>query len=111
VRQLRRELGQRMTDARELRRLLDRNPTEMENLDKVIESLRRAGDYQDYWNPDQIRELKQAIDHAREVEFNLARDLDRLNQREGYLYSEDNEAPAAYQKLVEEYYKAIAKTK
>ena len=111
MRQLRRELDQRLTDAQELRRMLDRNSTEMENLDNVIESLRRAGDYQDYRNPDQIAKLKQAIDYMRGVEFGLARNLDRLNQKEGYLLSEDNEAPAAYQKLVEEYYKAIARSK
>jgi hypothetical protein len=111
VRQLQRELQQRLMDAGELRRLLDRNATETENLDRVIDSLRRAGDYQDYRNPDQIAKLKEAIDHMREVEFGVARDLDRLNQKERYFFSEDNEAPAAYQKLVEEYYKAIARTK
>jgi hypothetical protein len=111
VRQLRGELEQRLTDARELRRLLDRNSTETENLDKVIESLRRAGDYQDYRNPDQIAKLKQAIDYMRQVEYDLARDLDRMSRKDRYFFSEDNEAPAAYQKLVEEYYKAIAKSK
>jgi hypothetical protein len=111
VRQLRREMEQRLTDAQELRRMLDRNSSETENLDKVIDFLRRAGDYQNFRNPDQIRELKQATDHAREVEFDLARDLDRMRQKDSYFFSEDNEAPAAYQKLVEEYYKAIAKSR
>ncbi len=73
--------------------------------------MRRAGDYQDYRNPEQIATLKQAIDYMRQVEFDLVRDLDRINQKEKYLFAEDNEAPAAYQKLVEEYYKAIAKSK
>jgi hypothetical protein len=48
---------------------------------------------------------------VREVESDLARDLDRLCQKDRYFFSEDNEAPAAYQKLVEEYYKAIAKSR
>jgi hypothetical protein len=110
-RQLGREFEQRLADARDLRRLLDRGSTQMENLDKVIESLRRAGDYQDYRNPEQIERLKTAIDSMRKVEFDLARDLDRLNRSEKYFFSEDNKVPAGYQKLVDEYYKSIAKGK
>ena len=110
-RQWSRELQQRLADAFELRRLLDRNSTQMENLEKVIESLRRAGDYKDYSNPQQIESLRAAIDFMRKLESDLARDLDRLNRDEKYFFSGDNEAPAGYRKLVEEYYKSIAKGK
>jgi hypothetical protein len=111
ARQLSRELQQRLVDARELRPLLDRNSTQMQNLDRVIESLRKAGDYVNGSSPEQIARLKSAVDHMREVEFDLARDLDRLNQNDRYLSAEDNESPDSYKKLVEEYYKAIAKSK
>ncbi len=110
-RQLSREFEQRLADAQGLRRLLDRNSTQMENLDKVIESLRRAGDYRNYSNPEQIARLKNAIDYMRKVEFDLTRDLNRMNQGDRYFFAEDNEAPSNYQKLVEEYYKSIAKYK
>lgn len=110
-RQLSREFEQRLADAQGLRRLLDRNSTQMENLDKVIESLRRAGDYRNYSNPEQIARLKNAIDYMRKVEFDLARDLERMNQGDRYFFAEDNEAPSNYQRLVEEYYKSIAKYK
>ena len=110
-RQLIREWQQRLTDAEELRQWLDRNSTEMRNLEKVIESLRRAGDYMNYSNPEQLARLKSAIEHMRKVEFDLARDLERLDRRDKYLSAEDNEAPSSYQKLVEEYYKSIAKSK
>ena len=110
-RQLGREVEQRLTDAQELRSLLDRNSTQMENLDKVIESLRRAGNYQNYRNPEQIESLKEAIDYLRKIESDLARALDRLGRNEKYFFSEDNEAPADYQRLVDEYYKSIAKSK
>ena len=83
----------------------------MENLEKVIESLRRAGDYQGYRNPAQIESLKAAIDFMRKVELDLARDLDRLSRNEEYFFSGDNEAPASYRKLVDEYYKSIARSK
>jgi hypothetical protein len=110
-RQLNRDLQQRLADAQELRPLLDRNSTQMQNLDQVIESLRRAGSYMNQVAPEQISRLKSAIDYMRKVEFDLARDLDRLNQNEKYFFAEDNEVPSNYRKLVEEYYKSIARSK
>lgn len=110
-RQLNRELQQRLTDAQELRPLLDRNSTQMQNLERVIDSLRRVGDYTNDSSPEQIARLKSAIDYMRKLELDLARDLDRLNQKDKYFFAEDNEAPGNYQKLVEEYYKSLAKGK
>ena len=110
-RQLDRELRQRLADAEELRSLLDRNSTQMRNLERVIESLRRAGDYMNFRDPGQIERLKSAIDSMRKVEFDLARDLDRLSQKEKYLFSQDNEAPGNYRKLVDAYYQSLAKSK
>jgi hypothetical protein len=107
-RQLSRELEQRVTDARDLRRLLDRNSTQIENLDRVIESLRKVGGYTGYNDPEQVARLKKAIENMRKVEFDLARNLERLNQEDKYFFTEDNEAPSAFQKLVEEYFRSIA---
>ncbi len=111
IRQLNREFEQRLYDAQGLRRLLDRNTTQMENLEKVIDSLRRTRDYPDYGNMEQIELLKAAIDYMRDVELDLARDLERLNQVDEYFIAGDNEAPDRYRRLVEEYYKSIAKSK
>jgi hypothetical protein len=111
IRQLNREFEQRLEDARGLGRLLDRNTIQMENLEKVIDSLRRTRNYPDYGNMEQIELLKAAIDYMRDVELDLARDLDRLNQIDEYFIAGDNEAPDRYRKLVEEYYKSIAKSK
>jgi phage anti-repressor protein len=110
-RQLSRDLEQRLTDAQELRRLLDRNSTQMKDLDRVIESLRRAREDPDYGNAEQITRLKAAIDYMRKVELDLVRELERVEQIEKYFLAEDNEAPSNYHKLVEEYYKSIAKSK
>jgi hypothetical protein len=106
-RQLSREIQQRLTDAESLRDLIDRNSTQTENLDRVIESVRRAG--VDYNNPERIAGLKGAIDLLHQVETDLSRQLDQLTQKDKYFFGEDNEAPDSYQKLVDEYYKAIAK--
>jgi hypothetical protein len=110
-RQLNREFEQRLADAQDLRRLLDRNSTQMENLDKVIQSLRKAGAYTNYDDPEQIARLKLAVDYMRKVEFDLARNLERLNLEDKYFSTEDSEAPSAFQKLVEEYFRSIAKGK
>ncbi len=100
-----------MADAQELRQLLDRNSTQMQNLEKVIESLRKVGDYTNDISSEQITRLRSAIEYMRDVELGLARDLDRMNQKDKYFFAEDNEAPGNYQKLVEEYYRSIAKSK
>ena len=41
----------------------------------------------------------------------LSGDLARVAQQDRYFYAEDAEVPSAYKKLVEEYYKALAKGK
>jgi len=111
TRQLRREFEQRVMDAQDLRRILEGNANRVDDVNRVIEALRRAGDYMNYDNPEQFARLKAAIDLTRKVELQLARDLDRLNQADRYFSVEDNEAPADYRKLVEEYYKSLAKSK
>jgi len=111
IRQLNRDLQQRLMDAQDLRRLLDRNSSNMQNLEQVIESLRRAGDSRKYGDPEMVAQLKGAIDLLHQVELDLNRELSRLTQKEKYFYAEDSEAPSSYKKLVEEYYKALAKGK
>lgn len=106
-RQLSREIQQRLMDAESLRDLLDRNSTQTQNLDRVIESVSKAG--LDYNNPERIDSLRGAIDLLHQVETDLGRQLDQLTQKDKYFFAEDNEAPDSYQKLVDEYYKAIAK--
>jgi hypothetical protein len=110
-RQLRREVQQRLTDAAELRRLMDRNPTQTRNLEAVIETLRRLDGPRNYSDPEEIARLKAAIEKMRQLELDLSRDLARLTQKDKYFYSDDNEAPSSYRRLVDEYYKALARGK
>ncbi len=111
IRQLSREMQQRLIDAQELGRMLDRNSTDMRNLDRVIESLRRLGDGRKYEDPEMVARLKSAIDMLHQVELSLNRELSQLTGKDKYFYAEDNEAPSSYKKLVEEYYKALARAK
>jgi hypothetical protein len=52
-----------------------------------------------------------AIDKLHQVELDLARDLQRSLQNDKFFYADDNEVPASYKKLVDEYYRALAKVK
>lgn len=110
-RQLGREAQQRLADAQELRRMLDRNSTQWEALEEVIARLRRLDDARRYDDPEEGARLREAIDLLRRVEVDLSRELAKLTRSEQYLYADDNQAPSSYRKLVEEYYKALARSK
>ncbi len=109
VRQLRREFQQRLTDAEALRRLLDRNTTRMKGLDEVISALRLMQGIRSYGDPEGMARLRSAIEILRGVELDLGRQRDRLFGKSQYQQAEDNDAPQDYRKLVEEYYKALAR--
>ena len=109
VRQLRREFQQRLVDAEELRRLLDRGATRTASLDEVISALRLMQGIRSYDDPEETARLGSAIELLRQVELDLARERDRLLGKGRYQQAEDNDAPQDYRKLVEEYYKALAR--
>ena len=111
LRQQQRDLDQRALDAQDLRRLLDRNSPAAQNLDRVVQELQGMRSDRRYDDPVGIARLKQAIDLLHQVELDLGRDLARVLQNDKYFYAEDSEVPANYKKLVEEYYKALAKGK
>ena len=111
ARQLQREMEQRVLDAQELRRMLDRNSEEAQDVDRIIQNLLRVSNDKRYDDPAGIERLKQAIDMLHQVELDLGGTLARLMQNNKYFYAEDSEVPASYKKLVEEYYRALAKGK
>jgi hypothetical protein len=110
-RQLNREGRQRLADAEELRRYLDRTSTQMQNLNDVIEKLRALDASSAYADPNEVARLRGAIDLLRRIETDLSTDLARLTQKDKFLYADDSDAPAAYRRLVEEYYKALARVR
>ena len=109
MRQLGSEMRQRLSDAEDLAQLLERNSNSMQNLEQVIQNLRRAVSAQNYEDPELIAQLKASIDMLQRVESSLDRELSSLTEKDKYYYAEDGEAPSNYKKLVEEYYKAIAR--
>jgi hypothetical protein len=109
VRQFYRELEERLDDARDLRRMMNRNPTLMENLGKVIDALMKSRNLASDGGL-QAALLNEALETMRDVESDLAGELQRLNRIEEYFLAGDDEAPESYRKLVEEYYKSIAES-
>jgi hypothetical protein len=98
-------------DAEELRRVLDRSTTRMENLDEVISTLRSMQGIRNYDDPEEIARLRSAIELLRQVELELDRERDRLAGRSRFQQADENDAPQDYRKLVEEYYKALARAR
>jgi hypothetical protein len=109
VRQLRRELQQRLLDAEELRRILGRSATRMESLDEVISALRSMQGVRDYGDPEETARLGSVIELLRRVELDLGRERDRLLGKNQYQQADEGDAPSDYRRLVEEYYKALAR--
>ena len=108
-RQFRSEIQQRILDVQELRRLLDRETNEGRNLENVLQQLRRLNATSEGIDPRDLIRLEKSIDLLHGLEEDLSRELARMGHKDRYFYSEDNQAPAEYQKLVEEYYKALAR--
>ena len=108
---MQRELQQRALDAQELRRLLDQNAPQSDELDQVLQALQQISKAPRYDNAANMASLKQAIDLLHKMELDLGRDLERAIQSDKFLYAEDSEVPNSYKKLVEEYYKSLAKVK
>jgi len=90
---------------------MDRGTTASQNLDRIVQQLQGLRSDRAYDDAAGIARLKQAIDLLHQVELDLSRDLARLIQSDKYFYAEDSEVPASYKKLVEEYYKSLAKGK
>ncbi len=109
-RQFRSEAQERLAEAQELRRMLDRGSPQSANADRLVDSLRGLeGSAQR--QAELTARLKAAMDLLHSIDQDLSRELAQLTRKERYLTSEDSEAPSEYKKLVEEYYRALAKGK
>jgi hypothetical protein len=110
-RQYARELQERLTDIRELQRLVGPNTEEGRELQAIANNLQglirdpRVGD------PQAIARLAdQIIEPFRGIEMELSRSLQILLAKENIRSAQEHEIPAGYQKLVEEYYKKLSST-
>jgi hypothetical protein len=108
VRQWRREVRERVADAEALRRDLQALGVDARDLDRLIRDL-RLFDQRLEANPLGLAELQAAlVERARRFEFALRRLLASTGA-EALTLSGLEDAPASYRKLVEEYYRQLAR--
>jgi hypothetical protein len=108
TRQFRGEARQRATDAEQLRRLLGQQKIDAKELDEIIKGLRKLDDESIYANPETVGRLEQAVtDNIKRFEYQLRRRLDQ-NASQVFLSGTDD-VPEQYRKLVEQYYRSLAK--
>lgn len=108
VRQFRRELRERLADAEQLRRDLQALGVDPRDLDQLIRDL-RLFDQRIEANPLGLAELQATlVERARRFEFALRRELSATGA-DDLTVSGLEDAPAGYRKLIEEYYRQLAR--
>ncbi|HVS12781.1 MAG TPA: DUF4175 family protein [Thermoanaerobaculia bacterium] len=108
LRQLERELEQRLRDAQELRQGLRQQGVDVGQLDDVIGQMRRfdiRGLNNDPLALDALRDA--VVEGLRQFEFSLWRQLEGGDQR--IRLSGDDQVPPGYEERVEEYFRALAR--
>jgi chemotaxis protein histidine kinase CheA len=109
IRQFRNEAGQRSDQARELQNQLSEAGYGAGELQAVLEAMNRLEREGTYSDPAQLRMLQQEIlNMLKRLEFGLRRDVEGEADR-GATLSGSDEVPDGYRKLVEEYYRALAR--
>jgi hypothetical protein len=110
IRQLRGELRQWSLEAQELRRELRGENIDPRELDDILRMLRQLEDDRVYQNVSELTRLQSAVaEGLKRFEFGLRRQVD-ANSNEVVLSSTD-EVPEEFRKLVEQYYRSLARTR
>ncbi len=108
-RQLSSELRERLREAEDIRRNLGKDRDLANILDQAIQGLRRANDAITRDDMQTALLLKdQVIEPLRSIELELSKRLQAKLGKNNLRLSDEGEAPAAYRKLVDEYYKRLS---
>jgi hypothetical protein len=108
-RQFQREARERRTEAEALRRELQALGVDARDLDELINNMRALDNARVYADFDEAARLQtQLAEGFRRFEFDLRRKLGAAGADQ-MLLSGSDDTPAAYKKLVEDYYRALAK--
>ena len=108
-RQFQREARERRTEAEALRRELQALGVDPRELDALISNMRALDNARAYTDLDEAARLQtQVAEGFRRFEFDLRRKLGAAGADQMLLGGSDD-TPAAYKKLVEDYYRALSK--
>ena len=109
VRQLTREWEQRLRDVQDIRDQLGRNNPLRGDLNRIMDAIRQRMEQHYPGDPAEIEALRrEIIDPFRSIELELSRELQLLIGKENIRAAHDEEIPAGYKRLVEEYYKKLS---
>ena len=102
-------MRERLREVEDLRRNLGRDRDLAPSIDQAIQGLRRASDALMRDDMQTALLLKdQVIEPLRNVELELSRRLQLKLGKNNLRLSDEGEAPAAYRRLVDEYYKRLS---
>jgi hypothetical protein len=109
IRQFSREYRERRADAEALRLELSRENVDVSELDRMIAQLRALESARVYNDPEELQRLQSAlVERFKGFEFALRRAMEGdLTDRP--LLGGTSDVPAEYRKMVEEYYKGLAR--
>jgi hypothetical protein len=108
IRQFRRELAERANDAQALRQALQQAGVPAKDLDEVVRQLRQLDSEAAFGDPLGVQELTNAaLEKLKKFEFDLRKKLDQSSN--ALFLSPNEEIPANFKNLIEEYYKSLAK--
>jgi len=109
IQQFTREFAQRLAQARELQQTLDAAGREIPELEEAIEAFQALQDPEVYGDLPQIALLQARIqENLRRLEFLLRREVEGENAGRAALTGTDD-VPAGFRKMVEEYFKNLAR--
>ncbi len=109
IRQMRREIRERIGETQALGQLLERagaSPQELRDMIDAMRALDREGTYAD---PEEAARLqRELVETIKQLEFRLRREFAAAGEGEVLLYR-SGDVPEEYRALVEEYYRALSR--
>jgi len=110
LRQLRRELDERVREAEELRRSLAPLRDLVDDAHRILAELRRLDEARLFHDPEEIERLKrQVLDPLRRLEWELSRRQQERWGSDRLRLAEEMAVPPEYRRLVEQYYRRLAR--
>ena len=110
IRQFRSEARQRVQEALELQRLLEDVDLDQQELGNVVSALRQLDREDVYLDLAELNRLQsQIVEGLKQLEFSLRRELEGEGQDRVFVSGSDD-VPTGFERLVEEYYRALARS-
>jgi hypothetical protein len=108
ARQFRGEVRQWSSEAQALRRDLREQGIDVGNLDEILRRLREFDSERVYQDPEELLRLQSfVVEGLKRFEYDLRRRVDAQNEQ--LFLAANDEAPASFRRLIEEYYRVLSK--